>query len=351
MMEFETWSREILIKELKAAMVSVNFQLSGDSSKLAGRAKFYTDKELNQKTDYEIRKIYVQFKKHDDSFRQEYENNEEKKRFFNQPESNANFDYWSKQAYWSIDEAIALAFGKDPRKVMWKNIQSYLLVSPFAKNFYEIREMAIRYVNCRELFDPVSPSIFLAWAERMSISVPVELKNAVSDIGMQVADWKGNYEKVTEQYNQLNKLNAEALLKDAVSTIGIQVVDWKGNYGKVTEQYNQLNKLYAEALDLIDAKDKVIEVLNLKTNLEETQEQPKAENLKETERQSLYKLIAAMAYDGYGYNPTNKKSPIPKEISGAVETYLGETIDTDTTRKWLKNASDKYPKKIINKTE
>ena len=239
MMEFETWSREILIKELKAAMVSVNFQLSGDSSKLAGRAKFYTDKELNQKTDYEIRKIYVQFKKHDDSFRQEYENNEEKKRFFNQPESNANFDYWSKQAYWSIDEAIALAFGKDPRKVMWKNIQSYLLVSPFAKNFYEIREMAIRYVNCRELFDPVSPSIFLAWAERMSISVPVELKNAVSDIGMQVADWKGNYEKVTEQYNQLNKLNAEALLKDAVSTIGMQVADWKGNYEKVTKQYNQ----------------------------------------------------------------------------------------------------------------
>jgi hypothetical protein len=73
--------------------------------------------------------------------------------------------------------------------------------------------------------------------------------------------------------------------------------------------------------------------------------------IKETERQSLYKLIAAMAYDVYRYNPTDKKSTVPKEISDAVTEHLGEKIDPDTTRKWLKEATSKYPNHILSKTE
>jgi hypothetical protein len=39
---------------------------------------------------------------------------EEEARFFNQPNAKADFDYWSKAEHWSLDEAIALVFGKAP---------------------------------------------------------------------------------------------------------------------------------------------------------------------------------------------------------------------------------------------
>lgn len=314
-MEFETWDRNTLVREVKATMILAKFKPFNNILGFSTELKYYSDDELQKKNDYQLRSMYVQFKSHDKAFRQEYEEYQEKKRFFNQPNCDADFSYWSKQAYWSIDEAIALLLGKEPRKVTWDEVKKYIPASPFANRFNEIRELARRYVNCKELYDPVFPGIFLAWSERMSIEVPTELKGAVNALGIQVADWKGYYEKSSEQYNQLNKL-------------------------------------YTETLELLKTKDQMIEILNLRiSNLVGEQQQVNIGDLKETERQSLYKLIAAMASDGYGYNPADKKSPIPKEISDAVTKWLGENIDPDTTRKWLKEAFKKYPNQIISKTE
>ena len=42
---------------------------------------------------------------------------DEQSRFFNQSSSNADFSDWSKMAHWSLDEAVALSFGKNPKTV------------------------------------------------------------------------------------------------------------------------------------------------------------------------------------------------------------------------------------------
>ncbi len=60
------------------------------------------------------------------------------------------------------------------------------------------------------------------------------------------------------------------------------------------------------------------------------------------EKESLLKMIIAMAIDGYGYNPADKKSPIPGQIVEHVEA-LGLAIDGDTVRKWLKEAACLLP--------
>jgi hypothetical protein len=183
--------------------------------------------------------------------------------------------------------------------------------------FNEIRELARRYVNCKELFDTVFPGIFLAWAKRMNLDIPNNLIDAVTKVGVQIGDWKGWYEQTTKQLEQVNAL-------------------------------------YDKAMTLNNDKDKIIELLKLRiANFDKSQGSSPEEDepIKETERQSLFKLIAAMAYDGYAYNPFDKKSPKPKEISDAVTEHLGENIDPDTTRKWLKNATDKYPRVICKQTE
>src|SRR5262249_20839327 len=62
---------------------------------------------------------------------------EEAKRPFNQAYAAANFDYWSRAAYWTIDEGIALSLGKNPRVVNLRGVQSHGHVSHFARAFVE----------------------------------------------------------------------------------------------------------------------------------------------------------------------------------------------------------------------
>lgn len=61
------------------------------------------------------------------------------------------------------------------------------------------------------------------------------------------------------------------------------------------------------------------------------------ESLKANE--SLMKMVIAMAIDGYGYDPGEKKSPFPAELMLHVQNKTGLTIDVDTVRKWLKEAA------------
>lgn len=63
------------------------------------------------------------------------------------------------------------------------------------------------------------------------------------------------------------------------------------------------------------------------------------------ERETLLKLIAGMAVDGYGYDPKASKSPVPKEIESSL-SQLGISITDDTIRKWLKEAAELLPKPL-----
>ena len=65
------------------------------------------------------------------------------------------------------------------------------------------------------------------------------------------------------------------------------------------------------------------------------------------EKETLLKMIAGMAVDAYGYDPSAKRSPIPKEIADIL-TEHGISLDQDTVRKWLKEASELLPQSASN---
>ena len=48
---------------------------------------------------------------------------DDQRQFFNQPRAAADFDYWSKMTHWTLDEAIALSFGKAPEVVNEKSLK------------------------------------------------------------------------------------------------------------------------------------------------------------------------------------------------------------------------------------
>ena len=63
------------------------------------------------------------------------------------------------------------------------------------------------------------------------------------------------------------------------------------------------------------------------------------EKINPLEKLSLLKMVLAMVIDFYGYDPNDKKSPIPKEIADVVMSKLDVSIDIDTVRKFLKEAA------------
>jgi hypothetical protein len=73
---------------------------------------------------------------------------EEDARFFHQPRAAADFEHWSKAAYWTIEEAVALAMGKAPEIVSWTTIQKYRGVSPFVRRYARLLDLAKRATTC-----------------------------------------------------------------------------------------------------------------------------------------------------------------------------------------------------------
>jgi hypothetical protein len=129
---------------------------------------------------------------------------EERARNFNKPHAMADFDYWSKCAHWTLDEAIALSFGRSPEVVSWDNVHHYASVSRFARDYSLRRDLALRALRWNQLYDPVLPGIFLAWAKRTDIEVPAALIAKVEARGVMVADWKSLFDKSQEAGQSLS---------------------------------------------------------------------------------------------------------------------------------------------------
>lgn len=105
---------------------------------------------------------------------------EEKGRFFSKREAEADFSYWSKVEYWSLDESIALLLGKSPEVVTWKVIQAFVNISAFAKQYERLRNLALRAQAMNRGQTAVYPSAVIGWANEMEIPVPQSLQEALA---------------------------------------------------------------------------------------------------------------------------------------------------------------------------
>jgi hypothetical protein len=241
---------------------------------------------------------------------------EEQDRFFNEPYARADFEHWSKMAHWTLDEAIALSFGKAPEVVNWDRVAALKNISRFAWGYGRRLELASRAKQWDQLFDPVLPGIFLAWAKRTDISVPPELEAAVTARGIQVADWKKLYEDAN--------------------------LHWKKLYDEASAQYDAHRRDWQRPLDEQMA---VIEQLKARTSELEQSIQASAqaaETVGARERDSLFKMVIGMAIGAYRYNPKAARSEHPTEIAGDL-AEAGVPLDPDTVRKWLKLAAQILP--------
>jgi hypothetical protein len=257
---------------------------------------------------------------------------EERERFFNLPYANADYDHWSKAAHWTLDEAIALSFGKAPEVVRWDQLQKFTsLGSPFVAQYARRRDLAMRALAWNQLYDPVLPGIFLAWAKRTDIPVPPELTEAIQKRGVQVADWKSLHDEAVEA----GQRDAEAAEK--------RIAEWKR---LLDESIAQLGKQRADWLEVVSGKNAKITALEVDIKALRSQQSAfkPEQGVSARERDSLLKLIIGMAVAGYAYDPKAVRSDKTTEIAGDLER-AGVPLDVDTVRKWLREAAELLPPK------
>lgn len=213
---------------------------------------------------------------------------------FNLPEVMANdtvFDYWSKAAFWRIEEGVALILGRDPAKVIRKTKARNEFTARFKPHscgpeFEALYELAHRASTTTQLAQTNIPGFFLAWAKRNRIAVPERLEAIVRAHGIQVADWKTAYDQQVEKVKALESRIAE---------------------------------LKTPAPDLASA--------------------PKMQSAATRERNTLLKLVLGLAMDCYGYQPNAPRSSTAREIASALEVQ-GIPVSEDTIRKYLVEAAE-----------
>ncbi len=260
---------------------------------------------------------------------------DEAQRFFNLPSANVEVAHWARMSLWTLDQAAALSLGKDPRRVNWDNTRSLVQMSAFAAAYQARREIILSARQASQLWEPVIPGVFIAWAERMGIELPSQLVDAAKALGVQVADWKTAYEQ-QKQIAQTAEAEAIAEKKAAIQASAdhmAYIEKLAADYGGIIDAYrSKVASLQHSLKQLTDAPQQS----------PEPPKPPAEKSMGAKERESLLKLVIGMAIKGYAYDPKASRSDAVRDITSDLE-QLGVRLDADTVRKYLHEARALLP--------
>jgi hypothetical protein len=194
---------------------------------------------------------------------------------FDQSGARADLVFWAKVAHWNPDEAAALSLGYEPRFVNPNTVEPYLRTSHEAEVFDRRLMLIGRALDADALKQGFSPADFITWADRISLELPKELRDAVATIG-------ASDKTLHDQTDELRKQNVRLKIE--------------------LEQCKAAN------------------------------EEPHPR-----ERRSLQIIVAGMASGKYGFNPSAERNSATKAIVDDV-ALLGRSIDKDTVLTHLRGA-------------
>jgi hypothetical protein len=305
----------------------------GKSDKIAIQQVADFRKALEEKSRDEIVLLIAEARHREAERHRLHSEKMEAESFFNQPSANADFGYWSRISYWTLEEGVALSFGKNPWIVKWEKLKNHNVASPLIPKYAAKHEEVRRAKAMGQLWESTIPFVFIKWASRVGFEMPEELTSQVLALGVQGLDWKEAFEKEV-----VEKAKIESDLANANQKIFEMMREYGAALEKSSKDTTEISNTYQVA---IEKKDKFIAILqreidSLKVIKPLTAKRPKSEPTPR-ERESLLKLTLGMAIDGYGYDPKATKSIQIKAIADHLLTR-GLRIDEDTVRKYLNEA-------------
>ena len=170
--------------------------------------------------------LWERYSKERDAERQEQAGRralEESRLPFNLPAArNPDFGYWGKADVWTLDEGIALLLARTPAAATWEIVNAYTNVSPFAKQFAELRDLAMRSVSINQLAKSNYPPYFLQWARKKELPIPEKLESEVSKHSGDTLDWRelyGNLKTASDEHRAQDAAARAALVDTAKQQI------------------------------------------------------------------------------------------------------------------------------------
>jgi len=232
-------------------------------------------------------------------------------RSFNLPGAmRPDYEHYGRCARWTLEEAVALSFGRDPDRVSVKLVQPHAGISAFAGDYMKRWKEAQRSIAAGQLWDPVSPGLFISWATNNKIKLPDALLAVAINRGVSLKNWQNLYEEAVQERKALE-----------VESKGI-IAKWQ----TALEQARAMNaKLKAELAC-------------------RPSERPASrdETTSTVTRSNMLRLIAAMSIRGYGYDPRNSRNQATADVLSDL-AQLGMAMTDDTVLKYLKAAAELVP--------
>lgn len=234
--------------------------------------------------------------------------------FFDEPQTKADFDYWSKVPNWSLEEIVAVSLGKDPRFVSTEKFGHGTRGNEFSAAYFERLDIVHHHRADGELEEKTSSTRVIAWAEEHDFPLPQELV----DLVRQLRD---------RRMKKHGGADAEPAKPDRSASASDPA---------------------ARATDKQEARFQQSEPAEFAGNGElPISKGPKKKadrQLLKRERETLQALLAAMAIAKYQYNPDQLKSKTPQMLVKLLKNR-GLTIGAQTVRNHLKDGADLLPKR------
>ncbi len=248
-------------------------------------------------------------------------------RFFNDPETAADFSLWTRQPCWSLDEATALILGKNPQVVDWAHIAPLVDVSPFAARFAAIRRHLTHARENGQLFDPVSPAHFLAWARERGVVLPEELE--------------GRIEERRKQTFYVSEFGADP---DEEIVDGDPASDRAARPVPTGEALSDTVICFSREQSRLRAMGERMKAANEEPAREEEpagrEEEPAGSG-----PETLLKMLIAMAIGRYGFDPQRGRESTISDIVRDLER-IGLVLSRAAVGNWLNEASACLPDRV-----
>jgi hypothetical protein len=136
--------------------------------------------ELSQLSPAALQALVDDENESDKTIAEEQAEQEENSRFFYDRSARADYIEWTKKVTWTVDEGTALLLGKDPAVVKWHSINPLVYKSKFAKRYADLRQLIKQAVESGELHESQTPAAYLLFAKSSGFALPAELEAMVT---------------------------------------------------------------------------------------------------------------------------------------------------------------------------
>lgn len=254
--------------------------------------------------------------------------------FYNKPGAFADYEFWSRQIVWTIEETIALSLNRNPKVVNLESLtreDNWSSDAMFTNEYKARLEIARSFCRVGQLAEEATPGEMLAWLDRVRVGYPESLAEAVQRMGHRIADWRSECEVLQTQ------LHAASAQIEQLSKYNLH---WQEQCAELVRAHEIERAEWAQTVHELE-RQKSVETSMEKETAELQPQEANQTSLVDVRRyNSALRIALGMAKDKFSYGADGQQG---KSAAANIESALmrsGIEVSAKTIRSILKDASD-----------